>query len=325
MPNFLGLLRSTDGGKTWTAVSRLADADLHKIVLRHDRLYAFDAVLSAMLTSTDGGKTFKEEFTPRGLMIDFEVDPADPERMVASLTRAVSDRGRRTLVAAADRRRGDRLSWPEEQALYRADKDGTVRLSSDGGTRWRDVGRVGGEPYELRATGPNPVPRVRRWIDPRDDRRRRHVARPLPALIPAAGVAALLPAGADAHSLVRTGGNELAYLSSDAVSLNTLVVKRSGATSTSAPDRRRRPRPRRRRPRRDHRRCQCLGDPVLGPGAGRTDPGSTSATARTPSILQVDLPVTVLAAPAPTSSTPRAARTRSRATTGRRDPGGRRR
>jgi len=55
------------------------------------------------------------------------------------------------------------------------------------------------------------------------------VARPLPALIAAAGLAALLPAGADAHSLVRTGGNELAYLSSDAVSLNTLVVKRAGA------------------------------------------------------------------------------------------------
>jgi hypothetical protein len=30
LPNFLGLLRSTDGGKTWTAVSRLGDADLHK-------------------------------------------------------------------------------------------------------------------------------------------------------------------------------------------------------------------------------------------------------------------------------------------------------
>ena len=37
-----------------------------------------------MLISDDGGKTFKEEFTPRGLMIDFEVDPAKPERIVAS-------------------------------------------------------------------------------------------------------------------------------------------------------------------------------------------------------------------------------------------------
>ena len=46
LPNYLGLLRSDDAGKTWTAISRLADADLHKIVLRHDKLYAFDAILS---------------------------------------------------------------------------------------------------------------------------------------------------------------------------------------------------------------------------------------------------------------------------------------
>jgi hypothetical protein len=54
------------------------------------------------------------------------------------------------------------------------------------------------------------------------------LARSLPALIAAAGALAAAPA-AHAHSLVRTGGNEVAYLSSDAVSLNTLVVKRSGS------------------------------------------------------------------------------------------------
>lgn len=155
LPNFLGLLRSTDGGKTWTAVSRLADADLHKIVLAHNRLYAFDAVLSAMLISGDGGKTFTEEFTPRGLMIDFEVDPANPQRIVASTETELfrtEDGGKSWRpLARAD---GIRLAWPEPQSLYRADKDGTVKVSSDGGLRWRDVGRVDGEPYELRATGP---------------------------------------------------------------------------------------------------------------------------------------------------------------------------
>jgi hypothetical protein len=155
LPNFLGLMRSADGGKTWTVVSRLGDADLHKIVLRHNRLYAFDAILSAMLTSSDGGKTFTEEFTPRGLMIDFEVDPADPKRIIASTEDELfrtEDGGRawRPLTPAE----GIRLSWPEPGALYRADKDGTIKASGDGGTSWRDVGRVDGEPYELHATGP---------------------------------------------------------------------------------------------------------------------------------------------------------------------------
>jgi len=56
------------------------------------------------------------------------------------------------------------------------------------------------------------------------------VARSFPAITVAAALAgaALAPA-AHAHSLVRESGGEVAYLSSDAVSLNTLVVKRNGA------------------------------------------------------------------------------------------------
>jgi hypothetical protein len=37
-----------------------------------------------MLISSDGGKTFKEAFTPRGLIIDFEVDPADGDHLLAA-------------------------------------------------------------------------------------------------------------------------------------------------------------------------------------------------------------------------------------------------
>jgi len=155
LPNFLGLIRSDDGGKTWEAVARMADADLHKIILRHDQLYAFDAVLSAMLISDDGGKTFKEAFTPRGLIIDFEVDPANPDRIVASTEDEVfrtEDGGESWRpLAPAD---AARFAWPDAKTLYRATKDGTFSVSADGGTRWEDVGPVGGEPYEIHATGP---------------------------------------------------------------------------------------------------------------------------------------------------------------------------
>lgn len=155
LPNFLGLIRSDDGGKTWSAVARMADADLHKIIVRHDQLYAFDAVLSAMLISPDGGKTFKEAFTPRGLIIDFEVDPADPDRIVAStdleLFRTEDGGESWRPLAPAD---GIRLAWPDAKTLYRATKDGTFSVSSDGGTRWEEVGKVGGEPYEIHAVGP---------------------------------------------------------------------------------------------------------------------------------------------------------------------------
>jgi photosystem II stability/assembly factor-like uncharacterized protein len=155
LPNFLGLLKSDDGGKTWTAVARLGDADLHKIILRHDKLYAFDAILSAMLISPDGGKTFTEEFTPRGLIIDFEVDPANEKRIIASTEDELfrtEDGGRswRPLTPA----KGIRMAWVDPKLLYRADADGSIKTSEDGGARWKDVGSVGGEPYELHATGP---------------------------------------------------------------------------------------------------------------------------------------------------------------------------
>ncbi|HEX8159783.1 MAG TPA: hypothetical protein VF526_20570 [Solirubrobacteraceae bacterium] len=154
LPSFLGFIRSDDEGRTWTVVSRLGDADLHKIVLAHGRMYAFDAVLSALLVSRDGGRTFTENFTPRGLIIDFEVDPADSRRIVASNANELF----RSLDGGAswrplDRREGIRLAWPAPDALYRALKDGTVQRSADGGETWQAASTVQGEPYKFRAIG----------------------------------------------------------------------------------------------------------------------------------------------------------------------------
>jgi len=154
LPSFLGFIRSDDAGRTWTVVSRLGDADLHKIVVDHGRMYAFDAVLSALLISRDGGRTFTENFTPRGLIIDFEVDPQDPRRVVAS-TDAELFRSQDTGASwrPLDRREGIRLAWPAPDALYRALKDGSVQRSTDGGETWKEAGSVDGEPYKFKAVG----------------------------------------------------------------------------------------------------------------------------------------------------------------------------
>ena len=152
LPSFLGFIISEDNGKTWTAVSRLGNADLHKIIRAHDRMYAFDAVLSAILISSDGGRTFTENFTPRGLIIDFEVDPADPKRIVASNENELfrsTDTGESW--RPIDRREGIRLAWPAPGALYRALKDGTVERSSNGGDTWTAAASVDGEPYKFKA------------------------------------------------------------------------------------------------------------------------------------------------------------------------------
>ena len=154
LPQFLGLLRSSDGGSSWRSISRLGDADLHKIVLEHDRLYAWDAVLSALIVSDDGGRSFAEHFTPRGLIIDFEVDPEDPERVVAAnddeLFRSEDEGESWRPILSGE---GTRLAWPTADRLYLAAKDGTVQLSDDGGDSFAPVGRVEGEPYKFKAVG----------------------------------------------------------------------------------------------------------------------------------------------------------------------------
>jgi hypothetical protein len=152
LPPYLGYMRSTDGGRSFTVVSRLGEADLHQIRRIHDRMYAFDAVLGAILVSEDEGRTWSEHFTPRELILDFVVDPEDPEHLIASAagqiyrSQDMGDKWRPT-------EQGDspRLDWPAPDALMRADKDGLFQVSKDGGQTWERRGRIDGEPYKVRA------------------------------------------------------------------------------------------------------------------------------------------------------------------------------
>ncbi|HEX2084585.1 MAG TPA: YCF48-related protein [Solirubrobacteraceae bacterium] len=152
LPPYLGFMRSTDGGKTWKVVSRLGEADLHQIRRLHGRLYAFDAVLGAILVSEDEGKTWTERFTPRELILDFVVDPEDPNKILASTEEQIfrsEDGGERW--RPADSAPAARLDWPAPDALMRADKDGVFQVSSDGGESWERRSRLDGEPYKVRA------------------------------------------------------------------------------------------------------------------------------------------------------------------------------
>jgi hypothetical protein len=153
LPQYVGYIESEDLGHTWKVISRLGDADLHKIELKHDKLYAFDAVLSAIVISEDGGKTFAEHFTPRGLIIDFVVDPEDENYILADNDEelfASRDSGDnwKPLVKSAR----IRLTWPAAGFLYRADQDGKVYTSENKGRTWKQVSEIKGEPYKFKET-----------------------------------------------------------------------------------------------------------------------------------------------------------------------------
>ena len=153
LPQFLGYIESFDAGRTWHALSRVGDADLHKILFNGRRMFAYDAVLSAVLTSDDLGRHFVEHFTPRGLMLDLVVDPDDRDYLLidndTQLFRSTDGGNDWKPVLTAKR---VRMAWPAHDSLYRADQDGTVFVSSDRGVSWKKVSKVDGEPYKFETT-----------------------------------------------------------------------------------------------------------------------------------------------------------------------------
>jgi hypothetical protein len=145
LPPNLGLIESMDGGRTWTPISLLGQADFH--VLRSDgtRVYGFDSTNGRLLVSRDSGRTWSQRPIP-GPLIDLAIHPQRPSRVVAA-----SERG---LISSADdgrtwRRLGGNLGllgWPTPSRLLLVDGAGQVHASRDSGRRWRAIGNIGGQP-----------------------------------------------------------------------------------------------------------------------------------------------------------------------------------
>ena len=152
LPPFLGFMRSGDGGRTWTVVSRLGSADLHIIRRVGTTLYAWDAVLGAVLVSNDGGRRWLERFTPQELVLDMVVDPDDPKYLLISTEQQIyrsQDQGKAWRPFGRVQRA--RLAWRGTGELYRALKDGTWERSEDRGATWDKVGELPGEPWKIKA------------------------------------------------------------------------------------------------------------------------------------------------------------------------------
>jgi hypothetical protein len=151
LPPALGLIRSKDAGRTWSAVSELGRADFHAIQLSGEMLVAGRYGEPAIDVSRDGGKTFEPRQPPDPL-VDLEVDPDDSRRWIATTQSGIftsSDEGK--TWRARDPTPNVRVSWPAGDTLFRLDPGGPVKRSGDGGETWDDIGSTGGEPRALYA------------------------------------------------------------------------------------------------------------------------------------------------------------------------------
>ena len=156
LPPHLGLIESTDAGKTWKSISLLGDADFHVLRSIGSRVYGYDSSNDRLLASADEGRTWEELVRPAPI-VDLAPDPSEPRRLVATAIGKL-DQGLYTSPdgGASWKRVNDAvglLAWPAAKRLYLVDGQGNVLASSDGGRTLTRRGEVGGEPAAFLAAG----------------------------------------------------------------------------------------------------------------------------------------------------------------------------
>ncbi len=155
LPPLLGLIRSTDSGKSWEPVSLLGEADFHVLRFTGERIFGYDASNDRLLVSGDQGRSWQELRKP-GPLLDLAVNPADPQHLLATSAGALEE----GLFESKDGGRKWKhigpylglLAWLSPDRLSLVAPGGLVFQSSDART-FENVGEIGGEPAAFLAHG----------------------------------------------------------------------------------------------------------------------------------------------------------------------------
>lgn len=154
LPPLLGLIESTDAGKTWNPISLLGEADFHVLRSAGKHVYGYDSSNDRLLASSDEGKTWKELDKP-GQIVDLAPDPRGPKRLVTTAVGGF----KQGMYASQDSGQSWKrlnyavglMAWPAPERLYVVDDQGKVLVSSNGGRTLARRGEIGGQPAALLA------------------------------------------------------------------------------------------------------------------------------------------------------------------------------
>jgi hypothetical protein len=156
LPPLLGLIESSDAGKTWTPISLLGEADFHVLRSAGTHVYGYDASNDRLLASTDDGLKWKELEKP-GQIVDLAPDPSDPQRLVTTAVGGLDQGMYGSQNGGAIWKRLNEtvglMAWPIAKRLYVVDDRGNVLASGNGGVTLMRRGEVGGQPAALLAVG----------------------------------------------------------------------------------------------------------------------------------------------------------------------------
>ena len=156
LPPFLGLIESSDAGRSWDSVSLMGKADFHVLEAAGDRIYGFgsdfDTREPRFMVSGDGGRSWEQRrvFAPLAALA---IDPRDPDSIVASTGRALftsqtAGRTWRRLHGPAGL-----LAWPSKGVLTVVTRDGRVLARERSGASFSARGEVKGRPAAFDSGG----------------------------------------------------------------------------------------------------------------------------------------------------------------------------
>ena len=142
LPSQLGLITSTDRGRSWDPVSLLGEADFHVLRAQGKTVYGFDARSERLLASTDAGRSWKTLVPPEALL-DLAIDPRNPKHLLASGGAVLyeSQDGGRSWKAVANGIAGH-LAWPAPGRAYLADPAGSFLAARGASGPWRSRGAL---------------------------------------------------------------------------------------------------------------------------------------------------------------------------------------
>ncbi len=155
LPPLLGLIESTDAGKSWEPISLLGEADFHVLRSAGARVYGYDASNDRLLTSSDQGGTWKELGKP-GPIVDLAFNARVPRLLATAAGSLEQGMYESRNDGQSWKRLNDAvglLAWPAPNRLYLVDGLGQVLASPNGGRTLMKRGEIGGEPAALLAVG----------------------------------------------------------------------------------------------------------------------------------------------------------------------------
>ncbi|WP_198358386.1 F510_1955 family glycosylhydrolase [Streptomyces fildesensis] len=130
----LGLIRSTDAGKTWTTLSAQGTADFHSLQCAGTTLYGYDSQSAQLWASTDDGRTWQRR--SKAAITDLAATDSDPERLWATTDSGLqrSTDGGRTFQPVPGAQDLAAIDRPTSTLLIALATDGRVLTSPDGTT-----------------------------------------------------------------------------------------------------------------------------------------------------------------------------------------------